>query len=158
MTRIMECYRIQVFENKQFTSTKDMKQQFWHLEHEYSVSRCNATSSLGIQDKTVESCRRCTELELAQVVSGKTSFIDFIGQLTSPPLTIAKLRNDVTDEAIWKIVSIAAKFADYASPQTLYCTKLCPVCAARDNLTLCSCRTAAYCSFEHHYSHWERHN
>jgi len=54
-------------------------------------------------------------------------------------------------------VSAAANIADWASPETLDDNKLCPMCESKENLTLCACGTAAYCSFEDRYLHWERH-
>ncbi|KAL7498319.1 hypothetical protein ACHAWT_007647 [Skeletonema menzelii] len=155
VTDIVECSRIQVFESRMFSFSKEAKQTFRSLEYSYHLNRYNAASMLGIRDKTVESYRMCAELELAQVAKG-TQFISLLSG-SGGGLTISRLRNDVSDDDIWARISMCAKFAKAATPQNMDFTRMCPICASRSNLKLCPCGTAAYCSFEHRYIHWETH-
>jgi hypothetical protein len=135
LDEVMECLRIQVFENRLITHTKKVKQRYRELEYNHHICRYNTTSFLGIRDKAVESCRRCAELELANAVNPFGKFVEILQPLSSSP----------------------PAFAKFASPQTLDFTKLCPICGTGDDLTMCPCGSAAYCSVEHKFTHWEEH-
>ena len=155
---ILECMRVQIFENRIFTQTKETKQKYRIDEYRYHMCRYKAASMLDIKDESVQSFRKCTELELMRVApGGQTSFIEYLELLMDGSLTMARLQREVTDDYIWSRISTARSFRTFASPTTLDFTKMCSACASQDNLTLCPCGNAAYCSVEHKYTEWENH-
>lgn len=80
---------------------------------------------------------------------------ELIASLNAPPLTIVKLRNEITDDDIWSIISRAA--SSYKKGSEFIYSGACPVCASSENLKLCSCGQVAYCSPGHQFTHFQHH-
>mmetsp|Transcript_29839 Transcript_29839/g.50794 ORF Transcript_29839/g.50794 Transcript_29839/m.50794 type:complete len:250 (+) Transcript_29839:996-1745(+) len=150
LTEILECYRIQVFENNRLFSLVGQphpyaKTRYYSLQHGYHIDCYNAAGVLGIRDKAVESCRKCAELEqLIQDLPSKV-IIPFLEPVFGP-LTISRLRNEITDDQLWNRISEAMAMFSLASLVNLG-TKMCPICLSMENLTVCCCGAAAYCFY-----------
>lgn len=193
---VLECYRVLVFENPLFRIGQENKTRYRFREYSAHSRRYNAASMLGKKEMTVESFRRCAELELAGLLNGEAeaTFIELLkpeylqisnlfhgapssssfteilegtgvekveevmaSMNAAPPLTIARLRNEITDDEIWTVVSRAAQTAKKVAEGKFDFSVACPVCASRENLRLCSCGKVAYCSPAHQYVHFQQH-
>mmetsp|Transcript_29841 Transcript_29841/g.50799 ORF Transcript_29841/g.50799 Transcript_29841/m.50799 type:complete len:420 (-) Transcript_29841:133-1392(-) len=180
LTEVIDCYHIQVFENRLFPlvcqshplakelKKREMKLRYRSLEHRYHFCRHNVASMLGIRGKSLESCRKCTEIELTQdfpinkgvhmVYWGSGNPFVQLLELRFGKLTIARFRNEITDDQIWDFISRSTALAARESHEIVYRhTKMCPICGSRKDLTLCYCGTVAYCHPAHRFHHWERH-
>eukprot|EP00581_Thalassiosira_minuscula_P016714 CAMPEP_0183727428 /NCGR_PEP_ID=MMETSP0737-20130205/25696_1 /TAXON_ID=385413 /ORGANISM="Thalassiosira miniscula, Strain CCMP1093" /LENGTH=248 /DNA_ID=CAMNT_0025959073 /DNA_START=1048 /DNA_END=1795 /DNA_ORIENTATION=- len=159
LTEILECYRIQVFENNRLFSLVGQphpyaKTRYYSLQHGYHIDCYNAAGVLGIRDKAVESCRKCAELEqLIQDLPSKV-IIPFLEPVFGP-LTISRLRNEITDDQLWNRISEAMAMFSLASLVNLG-TKMCPICLSMENLTAAVVGLQRIV-FTHRYDHWEQH-
>lgn len=165
LSDVMECFRVLIFENPTFDIAKEHKIRYRSREFDYHLHRFHASSMLGKRDMAVESFRRCTELELAEQVESR-HFVKFLSANCSgpgiphlTPITVATLRNEITDDHLWRVIpsATATSIRRVMSKNNATVTTLCSSCTSSENLHLCSCGTVAYCSVDQQFWHWYWH-
>lgn len=161
LEKVVERFRVLIFEDDSVEGIVPQwqKKMLRYRQHEFHNMRCSLACLMKKQEETVDSCRRCAELELLGLVKDdeKLGFIKSMKGI-SLPITIKKLQTQPSDEEIWCVLSSKSARKQAASHRNgVDMTKLCGICHQRGGLSLCSCGRAAYCCPRHQHCDWMQH-